>query len=118
MLYRREQGPGGAAGLDGWLAWLRSHSYGRQVVAGLGVYLNSPIDSVRQVRRALAPAPDGTRLAGVALYSYAVPDASRDNADPADDAPAGQVWDLLTRPLAENESNPPFARPVAVPPRP
>ena len=118
MLYRREQAPGGPAGLDGWLAWGRSHSYGRQVIAGLGVYLNSPMDSVRQVRRALAPAADGTRLAGVALYSYAVPDVSRDNADPADDAPTGQVWDLLTRPLAENESNPPFARPVAVPARP
>jgi uncharacterized lipoprotein YddW (UPF0748 family) len=118
MNYLRESSTDQAAWLDRWLAWERSHSYGRQVIAGLGVYLNSPIDSVRQVRRALAPAPDGTRLAGVALYSYAVPDASRANADPADDSPAGQVWDLLARPLAENESNPPFASPVAVPPRP
>jgi uncharacterized lipoprotein YddW (UPF0748 family) len=118
MIYRREWVASEAAGLDRWLAWERSQSYGRRVITGLGVYLNSPVDSVRQVRRALAAAPDGTRLAGVALYSYAVPDASRDNADPADDAPAGQVWDLLTRPLAENESNPPFARPVAVPARP
>jgi uncharacterized lipoprotein YddW (UPF0748 family) len=118
MNYMRESTTDQVAWLDRWLAWERGHGYGRQVIAGLGVYLNSPADSIHQVRRALATAPDGTRLAGVALYSYATPDASRANADPADDSPEGYVWDLLTRPLADNEFNPPFAAAVAAPPRP
>jgi uncharacterized lipoprotein YddW (UPF0748 family) len=118
MSYFREFEPTQAAWLDEWLAWSRSRGYGRQVVAGLGVYLNSPADSIRQVRRALAPAADGARLAGVALFSYAVPDSSRNNADPADNSPDGFMWDVLTTPLAENDFNPPFAEPVAVPAMP
>ena len=54
-------------------------------------------------------------LAGVALYSYASPDASRANADPGDDSPDGFMWDVLTRPAPENDFAPPFAEPVAAP---
>src|SRR5438477_15042 len=107
--------PDQAAWLDQWLAWERGHSYGRQVIAGLGIYLNTPADSIAQVRRALAAGPDGSRLAGVALYSYASPDASRANADPGDDSPDGFMWDVLTRPAPENDFAPPFAEPVAAP---
>lgn len=118
MNYNREAMPDQAAWLDQWLAWQRTHTYGRQLIAGLGIYLNSPPDSIRQVRRALAPGPDGLRLAGVALYSYATPDISRLNADPADDSPAGFMWDVLTSPSPENDYSPPFAEPAAVPPMP
>jgi uncharacterized lipoprotein YddW (UPF0748 family) len=115
MSYFREFEPSQAAWLDEWLEWNRSRAYGRQVIAGLGVYLNSPADSIKQVRRALASGADGSRLAGVALYSYAVPDSSRNNADPADNTPDGFMWDVLTQALAENDFSPPFASPVAVP---
>jgi uncharacterized lipoprotein YddW (UPF0748 family) len=116
MNYFRQSNPAQVAMLDTWLAWQRTRSYGRQVISGLAPYLNEPGESVRQIRRSLAPGPDGSRLAGVALYSYAVPDASRNNANPADNTPEGFLWDVLSRPLAENEFNPPFAGPASVPP--
>jgi uncharacterized lipoprotein YddW (UPF0748 family) len=115
MVYYREHLPDQAAMLDRWLSWGRRYSYGRQVIAGLAPYLNSPSDSVKQVRRSLAPAADGTRLAGVGLYSYASSDPSRANADPADDSPDGLLWDVLARPAPENDFRPPFAAPVSVP---
>ena len=115
MNYNRESSPDQAAWLDRWLAWEHGHTYDRQVIAGLGVYLNSPLDTIRQVRRAQAPGTDGSRLAGVALYSYASPDASRINTDPSDDSPDGLLWDLLTRPAVENDFSPPFAEAVGVP---
>lgn len=118
MNYLRDAAPEQAAMLDSWVQWQRQHSYGRQVVAGLGIYLNAPAESVRQVRRVLATGPDGARLAGVALYSYAAPDPSRANDDPADDSPDGWLWDLLTRPGPDNEFRPPFAEPARVPPLP
>jgi uncharacterized lipoprotein YddW (UPF0748 family) len=118
MNYNREAMPNQTAWLDQWLAWQRSHTYGRQLIAGLGIYLNTPADSVKQLRRALASGPNGARLAGVALYSYASPDLSRLNTDPADNTPDGFMWDLLTQPLPDNDHSPPFAEPAAVPPMP
>jgi uncharacterized lipoprotein YddW (UPF0748 family) len=118
MNYNLEASSTEAAMFDSWLSWQREHSYGRQMVAGLGIYRNSPADSVRQLRRALAVSPTGSRLAGVALYSYASPDASRLNDDPADDTPDGIMWQVLTQPMPENEFNPPFAQPRAAPPVP
>src|SRR5204863_8889389 len=82
MNYNRESSPPQGAWLDRWLTWERGHTYGRQVIPGLGIYLNEPADSVRQIKRALSAASDGSRLGGVALYSYATPDTSRANTDP------------------------------------
>jgi hypothetical protein len=87
-------------------------------VAGLGIYLNSPAESISQLRRVLAASPNGTRLAGVSLYSYASPDSSRLNEDTGDDTPDGIMWEILTQPLPENGFNPPFALPRAAPPTP
>jgi uncharacterized lipoprotein YddW (UPF0748 family) len=115
MNYNREQAANQAGYLDRWLAFERANTYGRQVIPGLAVYLNDPADSLKQIRRALAPGPDGSRLAGVALYSYAVPDPTRANTDPADDSPEGLLWELLSRPRPENEQSPPFAQPAGVP---
>jgi uncharacterized lipoprotein YddW (UPF0748 family) len=117
MNYMRESSPAQAGWLDRWLAWQRSRSYGRQVIAGLGIYLNQPADSLRQVRRALAPGPDGSRLAGVAFYSYAVPEAEQSEAETTSSASNGAIWDLLTRPRPDNEFNPPFSEYVASPGR-
>jgi uncharacterized lipoprotein YddW (UPF0748 family) len=118
MSYFREFEPLQSAWLDQWLDWNRGHTYGRQVVPGLAAYLNTPSDSVRQLRRALAPGLDGSRLAGVALYSYATPDQSHESPDPADDTPEGLMWDVLARPAPENDYSPPFAEPVAAPAMP
>lgn len=115
MNYYRESSQLQVGWLERWLAWQRSKSYGRQVVAGLGAYLNTPEATLQQARRALAPGPDGSRLAGLAFYSYAVPDASRENGDPADDSPDGLLWDLLSRPQPENGQQPLFEAPVPVP---
>jgi uncharacterized lipoprotein YddW (UPF0748 family) len=115
MNYNRESSAQQVGWQEGWFTWQRSKGYGRQVVAGLAPYLNTPEETVQQVRRALGPGPDGARLAGVALYSYAVPDPTRLNADPADDSPPGYLWDLLARPTEANAHKPPFAEPVAAP---
>jgi uncharacterized lipoprotein YddW (UPF0748 family) len=115
MNYNRESSAQEVGWQESWLNWQRGKGYGRQVVAGLAPYLNTPEETVQQVRRALGPGQDGARLAGVALYSYAAPDPTRDNADPADDTPPGYLWDLLARPAEANGFNPPFAEPVAAP---
>ena len=57
MNYFRETSSAQSAWLDQWMAWQRTHAYGRQMISGLGVYLNQPTDTIRQVRRALAPVP-------------------------------------------------------------
>jgi uncharacterized lipoprotein YddW (UPF0748 family) len=115
MNYSRESNANEVAWFDQWLAFERTHTYGRQVVPTLGIYLNQPGDTVKQIRRATAAAPDGSRLSGVGLYSYATPDLTRYNSDPTDDTPDGHIWDLLSRPLGENDQNPPFAEPMPPP---
>ena len=118
MNYNRESSTQEAGWLDRWLGFERQHTYGRQVIAGLAAYLNSPADTIRQIKRAESPGSEGTRLAGVALYSYATPDASRSNQDPADDLPGGTLWETLTQPGPDNDFAPPFAEPAALPPMP
>lgn len=115
MNYNREASPTQVAWFDRWLTWQRANTFGRQVIPMLGIYLNTPAETIRQIRRVRTPNPDGSQLAGVALYSYATPDLSRANADPADDTPDGFLWDLLTRPAPDNESAPPFAETAPVP---
>ena len=60
MVYRAEHTQAGAESFDGWVAWTRTHQYGRHAAVGLGAYLNSVEGTVRQARRALEPA--GTPL--------------------------------------------------------
>jgi uncharacterized lipoprotein YddW (UPF0748 family) len=115
MNYNREANPTQVAWFDHWLAWERANTFGRQVIPMLGVYLNTPAETIRQVQRARASNPDGSTLAGVALYSYATPDLSRADADPANDSPDGLLWDLLARPAPDNAFAPPFAEPAPVP---
>ncbi len=73
MNYFRESQPAQAGWLDRWVAFQRDHAYGRQVAPGLGLYMNSPAENLAQLSRVSAPGPNGARVAGVALYSYAVP---------------------------------------------
>ncbi|MCC7105316.1 MAG: family 10 glycosylhydrolase [Chloroflexi bacterium] len=115
MNYNRESSPQQAGWLDRWLSFERRNTNDRQVIPGLAAYLNSPAETIRQIRRATTPAPDGSRLAGVALYSYAVPDLSRSNNDPSDDLPDDALWSALTRPTSDNGFQPPFAQPAGIP---
>jgi hypothetical protein len=75
MNYDDEANPEQRAWFDRWLAWERTHQGKRHVAPGVGLFLNAPEAGLSQVRRALAPGPGGERLAGVALYSYAVTNA-------------------------------------------
>jgi len=58
---------------DNWLAWDRSHTGRRAIVAGTGAWLNTPQEGIAQIQRALAPDVAGRMLAGVVLYCYNQP---------------------------------------------
>lgn len=63
MSYFRE--PANAGFLTRWLDYYKDRQYNRRIFAGLGSYLNSVEDSMRQIGRVRE------RGLGVALYSYA-----------------------------------------------
>lgn len=72
MNYAREADGRARGWFDGWLAWESRHQHGRKIAVGLGAYRNSPdqtLAQVERVRNADGPAP----LAGVSVFSYAVP---------------------------------------------
>ena len=60
-----------AASLDRWLEVREGCRHNRAVVPGLGIYLNTPKQSLAQAKRALAPSAAGNRPAGVNFYNYA-----------------------------------------------
>lgn len=92
MNYYREWVESQKAWYDQWIEWEKDHQYHRQIVAGPGIYMQYPEQSVEQVRRALTPSARGNRLAGVALYAYASSSlyASDDLSDPTK-APATKL---------------------------
>jgi uncharacterized lipoprotein YddW (UPF0748 family) len=74
MNYYRENGEQ-ATWFDNWTQWQVTYGGRRNVVLGLGSYLNSEDGVMSQLSRARSLSP-----MGVALYSYAVPDADLDGA--------------------------------------
>ena len=74
MNYYRENGQQ-AMWFDNWTQWQVTYAGRRNVVLGLGSYLNSEEDVLAQLTRARA-----LGALGVALYSYAVPAADLENA--------------------------------------
>ncbi|MFN2184048.1 MAG: family 10 glycosylhydrolase, partial [Anaerolineae bacterium] len=58
---------------DNWIAWQKDHQYGRGVVVGTGLYLNSVEDSMSQWLRARQPSPLGNHALGISGYSYGTP---------------------------------------------
>jgi uncharacterized lipoprotein YddW (UPF0748 family) len=83
-----------AAWFDTWTQWQVTYADRRGVVLGLGSYLNSGDDVLAQLTRARALGP-----LGVALYSYAVPDAELENASTEDRlAFAAQLRSIFARP--------------------
>jgi len=57
--------------LDRWLEFEKDRQYKRGLVVGLGIYLNTIPDSLKQLGRVLAPSAAGNRTLGVCFYSYA-----------------------------------------------
>lgn len=56
---------------DHWLEYEKNHQYGRGIVPGPAIYLNTVAESMAQLRRALAPSAAGKEPLGVCFYSYA-----------------------------------------------
>jgi uncharacterized lipoprotein YddW (UPF0748 family) len=85
MNYARESDPVVCGWFDGWLRWEKRNKRGRQVVVGLGAYLNPAASTLAQIGRARQP--DGNRRTdGVSLFSYAVPSASPPSGQTSSDA--------------------------------
>ncbi|MBV8717128.1 MAG: family 10 glycosylhydrolase [Chloroflexi bacterium] len=78
MDYYRENGEQ-ATWFDNWTQWQVTYGGRRNVVLGLGSYLNSEDGVLSQLARARALGP-----MGIALYSYAVPDADLEGASTED----------------------------------
>jgi uncharacterized lipoprotein YddW (UPF0748 family) len=93
MNYYRENGEQ-STWFDNWTQWQVTYGGRKNVVLGLGSYLNSQDGAMAQLARARALGP-----LGIALYSYAVPDADLENAT-ADDrlAFAEQLRSVFPRP--------------------
>ncbi len=70
MNYARESDPRVRAWFDGWIRWEKRHKYGRELVIGLGSYLNTPDQTLAQMQRARKSAHKFT-ADGVSLFSYA-----------------------------------------------
>jgi uncharacterized lipoprotein YddW (UPF0748 family) len=93
-----------AGWFDNWTQWQVTYADRRGVVLGLGSYLNSGDGALAQLTRARALGP-----LGVALYSYAVPDADLENASTADRmAFANQLRSIFTRPAPVPTLGPPL----------
>ncbi|EFO80141.1 hypothetical protein OSCT_2002 [Oscillochloris trichoides DG-6] len=73
MHYFEEGVPRSRAWYDGWLAFDHTHTGRRAIVPGIGAWLNTSVQNIGQVQRALSPNEQGHTLSGVAFYSYAVP---------------------------------------------
>ena len=59
-----------AVAFDNWVAWQKDHQYGRGVVVGTGLYLNSVPASMSQWLRVRQPSPSGNHALGISGYSY------------------------------------------------
>jgi uncharacterized lipoprotein YddW (UPF0748 family) len=70
MNYAREADPVVRGWFDGWLRWEKRHKHGRQLVIGLGAYLNTPASTLAQIERARTP-EGKERADGVSFFSYA-----------------------------------------------
>jgi uncharacterized lipoprotein YddW (UPF0748 family) len=93
MDYYREAGQQ-ATWFDTWTQWQVTYAGRRNVVLGLGSYLNGAEGALAQLERARA-----LGALGVALYSYAVPTADLENSGSEDRlAFASQLRGIFARP--------------------
>ena len=115
MNYDDERVASQRAWYDQWTAWQRERKGKRHVVAGVGLFLNEPAGGLAQIRRALEPDAGGSRLDGVALYSYAVSNAPEKGSEtPA--TPNAEFLRSLVEPSPwGGEAAPPLRRPGPAP---
>jgi len=97
---------------EAWRRWSRfakENKYHRQVALGIGSYLNSLSDGMRQLRSVRDPASSGASADGMVCYSYAAP---------THDHLSRSAWiQQLTRPqLKSRTSQPLFASRADTPP--
>jgi uncharacterized lipoprotein YddW (UPF0748 family) len=93
MDYYREAGQQ-STWFDTWTQWQVTYAGRRNVVLGLGSYLNGAEGALAQLERARA-----LGALGVALYSYAVPTADLENSGSEDRlAFASQLRGIFARP--------------------
>jgi hypothetical protein len=114
MHYARESDDRVRGWFNGWIAWDKQHTHGRQLAVGIGAYLNDERNTLAQVDR-VRQAKDGRFVSGVSFFSYASPELT-----PA--AAPGTVPPLPAGPerlkfLADGIAGRPgvFARPAPVP---
>lgn len=87
MNYARETDLRVREWFDGWIAWEKQHKHGRQLVVGVGGYLNSPEKVLAQVGR-VRKAERGHYADGMSFFSYASMSRVPEPAAPAVAAPA------------------------------
>ena len=71
MVYYNEANPRLAEYYRRWATFLKDHQHGRIGVVGVGNYLNTIENTLRQVEFARQPSPSGNRAYGVNFFSYA-----------------------------------------------
>ncbi len=71
MVYYNEANPRFAEFYRRWATFLKDHQHGRIGVVGIGNYLNSMENTLRQIEFARQPSPAGNQVLGVNFFSYA-----------------------------------------------
>lgn len=122
MNYAREHDATVRAWFDGWIAWEKAHTHGRQLVIGIGGYLSGPAGVLAQIARARER---GAHAAadGVSIFSYFSPSLAPPGSTPAAATPGqppppprpGRL-DFLVR--GADSTPGAFIRRVPVPPMP
>lgn len=113
MNYRRFRD---RAAYVGWSEFAKDHAYGRHVVIGSALYLNSITDSVAQLREAIRPSRAGNPSAGWAGYAYRTPDSLADGRERSGVASRAELGRALTLPSDHDPITPPvFAEPATIP---
>jgi uncharacterized lipoprotein YddW (UPF0748 family) len=69
MNYARESDAKSRGYFDGWISWEKQHKYGRQLVVGVGAYLNSTEGTFAEVKRVRQPV-GGRSADGISFFSY------------------------------------------------
>ena len=131
LVYRTEHTTAGAEAFGAWVQWARLHAAGRQLVIGLGAYLNAVEGTLRQVRRSTIvsnvdarPAADGVVLFSMGAHNAPVADNPLAVSGPRDtpyrgfdDLASGLTSGRTTtgQALEASSLSPVFGQPAAVP---
>jgi uncharacterized lipoprotein YddW (UPF0748 family) len=107
MAYFRQ--PQNGADWSAWSTFAKNHRYRRHVALGVATYLNTPADSLRQLRSTRTAATQGPAH-GMVLYSYAAP--------ASDTTTRSRFMAALTGGLPGDTNPALFPAPAQVPPMP